>query len=219
MDLYMKVIFNHLNNNLPFDYLQKSHGVSDGATLAHKLLTPKAVVELSRAAEGVMRDLLNIFILAISRAAKESNPGQVEAIHVVEAAYLWFERDKLQSITRETASALARLEEKLLGELKYRFFAVPSDAARSSLIVSLLDSRLIHAVWKNMPSPGNPGTRYNIYCLDYGSCLSIVRADLRYSQKVKYYDIMEQLAVKFERVDNFDSIVTSDLFGLEQGLR
>jgi hypothetical protein len=28
MDLYMKVIFNHLNNNLPFDYLRKSHELS-----------------------------------------------------------------------------------------------------------------------------------------------------------------------------------------------
>jgi hypothetical protein len=144
-----------------------------------------------------MRDLLNIFILAISRAAKEGDTGKVEAIHVVEAAYLWFERDKLQSIPSETARALTRLEEKLLGELKNRFFAVPSSAARSRLMVSLLDSRLIHAVWRNMPSPNKPGTRYNIYCLDYGSCLSIVRSDLRYVQKVKYYDIMEKLAVKF----------------------
>lgn len=216
-DIYMQVIFNHLKNQLPFDYLQKRFSVSDGSTLADRVLAPKAAIELARSAEGVMRDLLNVFIIALNRAAKvdREHTGRIEAIHVAEAAYQWFERDKLQSIARDTSRALAILERKLVGELRVRFFAVPMDAPKSRLLLNLVDARLIHLVWKNMAHPGGTGSRHVVYCLDYGSCLSVVRGADRYRLNAKYYDIMDQIALTFDRVGDFDLIVTTDLFGAD----
>jgi len=217
-EIYMQVIFNHLRNNLPFDYLQKRYSVTDGRTLTHKLFTPKAATELARAAEGVMRDLLNVFILALTKAAKNDDEatGRIEALHVVEAAYQWFERDKLQSISPEIQTALDILERELVGKRKVRFFAVPNHAQRTRLLLSLVDARLIHLVWKNMAHPVTAGSRHTVYCLDYGSCLSVVRGAERFRKHVKYYDIMEKIALTFDQVDDFDAIVTSDLFGADK---
>ena len=217
IEIYLEVIFNHLKSNLPFDYLGKRYSVSDWRMLADRLLTEKAIVELGRAAEGVMRDLLNIFILAVSKASKmvDEFTGKIEAIHIVEAAHQWFERDKLQSIPPETARALAVLERKLIAERGTRFFAVPSELPKTRVLLSLIDSRLVHSVWRNLADPNNPGNRYSIYCLDYGSCLSIVRGSERYRQNVKYYDLMEKISIKLDQMNDFSEIITEDLFGLE----
>jgi hypothetical protein len=82
-----------------------------------------------------MRDLLNIFILSLSKAAKldDESTGRIEAFHVVEAAHQWFERDKLHSIADKAGKALSVFEKQLIGERRTRFFAVPSDVKRTDL--------------------------------------------------------------------------------------
>jgi hypothetical protein len=74
----------------------------------------------------------------------------------------------------------------------------------------------VHLVWRNMSHPVEPGSRFSIYCLDYGSCLTVVRGTEKYTQNVRYYDIMEKIAVRFEQMKNFDAIITSDLFAADQ---
>ena len=97
-DAFADILVRHLANELPEGYLA-SIGIDTGNKLASKLFTERKVFqELVRAAEGVARDLINIFSKAYFIALRKDK-NKIERDAVLEAARQWFEQDKERNLS------------------------------------------------------------------------------------------------------------------------
>ncbi|MCP4552784.1 MAG: hypothetical protein GY834_12255 [Bacteroidetes bacterium] len=171
-DAYRKMLYKHINSEMPsWDYLRRHHSVLDGETFSDALFEATAFGELCRSAEGVVRDLINIFSIAYANVYKprlDQKRGKISRVLVLEAASQWFERDKQCNIGPTVNQRLRALTNLVLGEWHSRFFLVPPEHENNETILNLLDSRIIHQVRKGIAHPNLPGSKFTAFCLDYG---------------------------------------------------
>ena len=170
-DIYADMLFKHIESELPSQYLTKHHKVWDGETFLDRVFEPGAFDELSRAAEGVIRDLINIFTISFSRVHRPKfkwDFGKISRRIVLQAAEQWFERDKRQNLSSFLEKALYILANFVVWENRSRFFLVPTKFEKNTVLHSLLDARVIHEVYRGISDPNSLGNRYNAYCLDFG---------------------------------------------------
>jgi hypothetical protein len=172
-DLYAEIIFRHLHTELPEGYLSDLD-IYGGKDLASKLFTERRTfMELARAAEGVIRDLMCIFASSYFHAHKRGR-ATIDKSSVVEAARQWFEQDKTNSLDEAMQTVLRRLIDEVIGQRRARSFLVSRELSQHEMIQKLVDARVLHLMQRGYADKDNPGVRYNIYSLDYGTYVDLI---------------------------------------------
>ena len=147
--------------------------------------------ELVRASEGVVRDLINIFISAYFDSQRKGR-DKIENKSIIEAARQWFEQDKSQNLDDELGRILEKIVNEVIGQKKARSFLIPRDLEKHPYIRKLFDFRVLHLMKRGYADKDNPGVRYNIYSLDYGTYV-----DLKHTSKqpeLEFYEDKEESA-------------------------
>lgn len=146
-----------------------------GDELPSKLFTSKvAFKEVVRASEGVARDLINIFTKAFFEGHRRGL-ANVDKEAILEAARQWFEQDKENSLDEELHTVLRRIVEEVIGHKKTRSFLLPRELEKNPIIQRLFDARVLHLMRRGYADKDNPGLRYNIYSLDYGTYVDLLK--------------------------------------------
>ncbi|MEL7006967.1 MAG: hypothetical protein AAFN93_30285, partial [Bacteroidota bacterium] len=109
----------------------------------HAFTQKTAFEEFVRAAEGVLRDGINV----INNSALRSGDKKISVKDIRTAARKWFQRDKERAIqTRDNAKIFLRwIIDEVIGKRNARAFLVPSDE-KYELIEYLYDSRILHII-------------------------------------------------------------------------
>ncbi len=173
-NVYSDMLLRHLQIDLPDGYLQEKYNILTGANLSSRLFTERATFkELARAAEGVVRDLINIFTQAFFHAHRRGRET-IDLKAVVEGARQWFEQDKQTHLDEEMQLVLRKIVDEVIGKRKARSFLLPRELQRHPMIQKLFDSRVLHPMQRGYADKDNPGVRYNIYSLDYGTYVDLM---------------------------------------------
>ncbi|MBU0583016.1 MAG: ATP-binding protein [Alphaproteobacteria bacterium] len=127
--------------------------------------------EFVRAVEGVPRDALNL----ATKVATKAYGQQISVPHVRSAARDWYQQDKHAVIRNNTPldELLTKVISEVIGERRARAFLFPNNE-RVPLIDQLFDARILHILKKNVSSHDEPGTRYDVYKIDYGCYVDMI---------------------------------------------
>lgn len=173
-DVYADVLFRHLSSELEEGYLGSQYNVNSGRQLASRLFTERATcAELARACEGVVRDLINIFTKAFFDSQRRGRDS-IDKAAVVDSARQWFEQDKAQYLDDELQEVLRRIVDDVIGKRRARSFLLPRELERHPVVQRLFDARVIHHMQRGYADKDNPGIRYNIYSIDYGTYVDLL---------------------------------------------
>lgn len=169
--LFAQLLFRHLDQNVPDGYFNEVGLRIDN--LPSKLFTQApAFQELMRASEGVPRDFLNIFTLAFQNARqRERETIDIESVRG--SAAKWYERDKRQNLSGLQTDTLNRIITEVIGTRRSRHFMLEQRYAEHPVIRQLHDQRVLHRVREGYSSRDDPGVRYDIYALDYGTYIGL----------------------------------------------
>jgi hypothetical protein len=146
---------------------------SEGELIRDGFTDKRAFDELVRAAEGVPRDAINI----ASRAALRSMANKISVPDVRTAARAWFQNDK-EAALKGRAEALPLLNwiiDRVIREKRARGFLVSQHSAGAPLLLALFDARVVHVVRKGYSAQDEPGERYDVYVIDYGAYVDLIR--------------------------------------------
>lgn len=173
-DAYADILYRHLSAGLPEGYLEEKLNISSGTTLQSRLFTERNTFrELARASEGVIRDLINIFNKAYFDALRR-NRDSIDRKAILEAARGWFEQDKAQHLDDNLHGVLRRIVDEVIGARRARSFLLPRELERDPVVQRLFDARVLHHMQRGYAHKDNPGVRYNIYTLDYGTYVDLL---------------------------------------------
>lgn len=173
--IFKELLFRHIEVELKRNHLPTYHRIDNFNQLVSALFTTEdAFVELVRAAEGVARDLINIFSFAFFDSLKRGR-DRIDMQSVTEAAREWYERDKSNALDARQEHVLSNILRFVIGEKAARSFMVQRLEARHPLIQSLFDYRVIRLIRKGYADKTNVGIRYNIYTLDYGTYVDLLK--------------------------------------------
>lgn len=165
--IFANMLYSHINAELLPGYLLDNYQSTSGLDLHLLLFTSEdAFHHLVRASEGVARDLIVVFTMAYMDARNRS-AARIDQAAVARAARKWYDQDKSQNLDDELKGTLARIIDEVVGKRR-RFFLLPRDMERNPVIQRLFDARVLHLVQRGFAYPERPGTRYNVYTLDYG---------------------------------------------------
>jgi hypothetical protein len=144
---------------------------TSSAIMQEAFTEKRAVEEFVRACEGVPRDAINILALAAQRALTAA----ISVNHIRIAARTWYQRDKEQAVSADENAhrLLHSIIDDVIGERKARAFLLRSDA-KSTLIDSLYDARLLHILKRGVSTHDQPGVRFDVYKLDYGCYVDLL---------------------------------------------
>ncbi len=172
---FAEMLYKHLQSELPEDYLRNVYLIETADQLVKSLFTNSTTSfqELVRASEGVARDLINTFVQAFF-ATQRKGTEKIEKKTITEAAHQWFEQEKAKNLDEELSDALQRICRNVIGERKVRSFLVTRELERDDLIQRLFDARVLHLVRRGYADKDNPGVRYNIFTLDYGTYVDLL---------------------------------------------
>ncbi len=173
-EIFGAVLYKHVVSGLDQEVLDE-HGIRDAAAFRSRFFTERdTFVELVRAGEGVVRDFLGIFGSSFFRATR-SGRNRIDLRSVEDAARDWYETDKSASLSEEQHVALRRLIDDVIGTRQTKMFMLSREQADHPMILSLFDLRLLHLIERGYSDKENPGLRYNIYALDYGTYVELKR--------------------------------------------
>lgn len=173
-DTYADVLYRHVNSELPEDYLRDVLRVGGARALPSRLFTERPVFEeLARASEGVIRDLINIFTKAYLDAHRRGRDS-IDRKAVIEAARQWFEQDKARYLDNHLQAVLRRVVDDVIGTRRARSFLLPRELENHPVVQRLFDARVLHHMQRGYADKDNPGSRYNIYTLDYGTYVDLL---------------------------------------------
>lgn len=174
-EIFAAVLYKHVLSGLGAEVMAE-YGVRDAASFRSRVFTERATfVELVRAGEGVVRDFLGIFAAAFFKATTDSGRKKIDLHSVEEAARDWYETDKSASLSDQQHTALQRIIRDVIGSRQTKMFMLSREHANHPIIMSLFDLRLIHLIERGYSDKENPGLRYNIYALDYGTYVDLKR--------------------------------------------
>jgi hypothetical protein len=193
-DAYANMLFLHLSSELPAGYLTETYDVGDGSRLASSLFTERNTFnELARASEGVVRDLINIFTSAYFNARRRGRKN-IDRRAILDAARQWFEQDKSRYLDEQLQRVLSRIVDEIIGSRRARSFLLPRELERHPIIQRLFDARVLHPMQRGYADKDNPGQRYNIYTLDYGTYVDLLgtskQPDLELSETAEGGDFL-----------------------------
>jgi hypothetical protein len=216
-DVYADVLRRHLSTDLPENYLRDQYAISSGAQFASRLFTERATcAELARAAEGVMRDLINIFTQACFHAHRRGRDS-IDKKAVLDSARMWFEQDKAQHLDDHLQDVLRRIVDEVIGRRKARSFLLPRALERHPVIQRLFDARVLHHMQRGYADKDNPGVRYNIYAIDYGAYVDLIGTSKQPELGLVENDGGPELVVPFDDKRSIRRIVLDDRFLVAPG--
>lgn len=167
------ILFKHIISELPQDYLKTQYKIITGDQLVSLLFTQRPTFkELVRASEGVVRDFLNIFSTAYFDCQRSSK-SKIELRAIERAASRWFETDKMQNLDERLRIKLSRIVTSTIGERHARSFMIDKELEKHPVIQQLSDYRILHLIKRGYADKDNPGRRYSIYTLDYGTYVDL----------------------------------------------
>lgn len=173
-NIFHELLFKHVTTDLDPAVLAE-HGIKDATSFRSRLFTERATfVELVRAGEGVVRDFLGIFSSAFFKAITTGRQ-KIDLHSVEEAARDWYETDKSTALSENQREALHRIIQDVIGGRSTKMFMLSRSDADHPMIQSLFDLRLLHLIARGYSDKENPGKRYNIYALDYGTYVDLKR--------------------------------------------
>jgi len=173
-NIFADIVYRHLTVDLPDGYLRENYAVSSGGDLTSRMFTQrKTFKELARAAEGVARDLINIFNNAFFNSHKRGR-STMDQKSVIEASRQWFEQDKAQDLDEKMQDVLRRIVDEVIGNKNARSFLLPQRLKEHPMVQKLFDVRVIHHMQRGYADKDNPGVRYDIYSLDYGTYVDLI---------------------------------------------
>ena len=174
VDAFEELLYRHVDNELPRGHFAAA-GIQSSQQFRQRLFSERETfVELVRASEGVVRDFINIFNAAFFDS-KRRGRNNIDVKAVREAARKWYETDKSVNLTPEQQEVLNRIITEVIGNKRSRSFLLPRDLSRHPMIQSLFDFRVLHLMSKGYSDKDNPGVRYNIYNLDYGTYVDLIQ--------------------------------------------
>ncbi|HLF79760.1 MAG TPA: hypothetical protein VJB57_19940 [Dehalococcoidia bacterium] len=199
---FADVLYRHVNAALDDpNYLRDRYGVESASDFVTVFFTENAFKELVRAAEGVARDLLQVFGRSYTHSWR-NGAARVTGPNVTIAARDWYESDKQANLGDEQHLLLRKLTEGVIGAKRARSFMVAREDSGSPLLRSLIDQRVVHMIRKGYADKDNPGTRYNIYTLDYGCYVDLKGTKVEPQFELPLDDLAatapEELAVPFD---------------------
>jgi hypothetical protein len=125
---------------------------------------------LTKAAEGVPRDALNISGLAASLAASRA----ITAQNIQLASRDYFLRDKEGKISNEASRLLSDIVQGCFERQTRRLALVRPQQSDNPLIQSLYDNRLLHKVQEGVYLDGDYSQRYDVYLVDFGCLVDVL---------------------------------------------
>ncbi|CDQ43186.1 hypothetical protein [Mycolicibacterium neoaurum] len=171
---FHELLYKHVTSGLDPELL-KQHTIRDATSFRSRIFTERATfVELVRAGEGVVRDFLGIFSAAFFKAITTGRQ-KIDLHSVEEAARDWYETDKSTALSDNQREALHRIIQDVIGDRSTKMFMLSRSDANHPMIQSLFDLRLLHLILRGYSDKENPGKRYNIYALDYGTYVDLKR--------------------------------------------
>ena len=191
---FSEILYKHLSTELKNDdYLKIKFSINNHNDLIKKLFTEKKTFrELVRASEGVIRDFINIFSLAFF-VSQHQDSHKIGIKVIIEASRQWFERDKAKNLDEKLNEKLRKIVDDVIGSKKARSFLISRDLEKHDTIQRLFDARVIHFIKRGYSDKDNPGIRYNIYSLDYGTYVDLINTS-------------KQLEFDFEVKENINDI-------------
>ena len=173
-DAFANMLYKHVRSELPDQYMESNHQISSSSKFISVVFTNKNILEeLVRASEGVARDLINIFSIAYFDAERRSR-NNIDKKAILEAARQWFEQDKSQNLDEKLQKVLEKIVGEVIGHRRARSFLLPRVLEKHDVIQRLFDSRVLHLMQRGYADKDNPGVRYNIYTLDYGTYVDLI---------------------------------------------
>lgn len=170
---FASLLQKHVISEIP-PTVQLAHDLADGENFVRAIFTNKNTFEeLVRASEGVARDLINIFLHSYF-AAQRKGQDKVDKKTILEAARKWFEEDKQQNLDDSLRLVLQRIVTEVIGHRKARSFLIPRELERNNVIQALFDARVLHLMRRGYADKENPGVRFSIYTLDYGTYVDLL---------------------------------------------
>lgn len=172
--VFTEILYKHIVSELPKNYLENQYNINTANKLIQGIFSGKpAFNELVRASEGVIRDFINIFNLAFFDAQRKGLKN-IDKKTIIEAGRQWFENDKSKNLDEILHNKIRLIIDEVIGNKRARSFLVSRELERHHIIQQLFDARVIHLVKKGYSDKDNPGVRYNIYSLDYGTYVDLI---------------------------------------------
>lgn len=172
--VFTEILYKHVISELPKNYLEDNHSIKTANQFIQGVFSGKpAFNELVRASEGVIRDFINIFNLAFFDAQRKGLKN-IDKKTIIESGRQWFENDKSKNLDEILHQKIRLIIDEVIGNKKARSFLVSRELERHPIIQQLFDARVIHLVKKGYSDKDNPGVRYNIYSLDYGTYVDLI---------------------------------------------
>jgi len=171
---FAEMLYKHVANEFEDNYLLQTYNVKNGVDFIRTVLTDSNnFKELVRASEGVIRDMINIFTLAYFDAQRQGK-DKVDKKSIIESSRQWFERDKAQNLDEKLSQILRKIVDEVIGNKKARSFLIPRELEKHENIQKLFDARVIHFIKRGYADKDNPGIRYNVFGLDYGTYVDLI---------------------------------------------
>ena len=197
---FSEILLKHINIELPDNYLASTYKIFTGEDLSSRMFTEKITFEeLVRASEGVARDLINIFNAAFFDSQRRERDS-IDKKSILEAARQWFEKDKIINLDETLQQVLKKIVLEVIGKRKARSFLLPRELEKDPIIMKLFDYRVLHLMQRGYADKDNPGMRYNIYTLDYGTYVNLINTSNK--PQIEFIEFIEsenkELVVPFD---------------------
>jgi len=167
-EFFKTLLYNHVNQFL----LEEGNGILNKESFINGAFTQVgAFEELVRASEGIPRDAINILIHSAIKADTE----KISIPNIRSAARSWFNTDKEKSVNAKSeAKFLLRwIIDEIIGNRNSRAFLLNIDM-QDEVVEYLFDNRIIHLIKQNISSKDNPGERFNVFAIDYGTYVHLI---------------------------------------------
>lgn len=198
---FSEILYRHVKNEFDEDYLASTYNIKNGREFIRTILTDSNNFdELVRASEGVIRDMINIFTLSFFDSQRQGR-NKIDKKSIVESSRQWFERDKSQNLDDNLSVILRRIVDEVIGKKRARSFLIPRELEKHENIQKLFDARVIHFIKRGYADKDNPGVRYNVFGLDYGTYVDLLTTNKK--PELELIDIDQ-------RSDNEEFIVPFD---------
>lgn len=127
--------------------------------------------EFVRAAEGIPRDAFYI----LSLAAQKDFGAPISMDTIRKSSKTWYQRDKETAVSAnsQALSLLHWIIDEVIAHRKARAFLLQRGISHE-LIDNLFDSRVLHLLKRNISAHDQPGTRYDVYKIDYGCYVDLL---------------------------------------------
>lgn len=196
-EFFLNLFYRHLAEDVDIPCID---GLDEPNDLIRVGFTEKSAFnELVRAAEGVPRDALYI----AARAARRAGTGKISMQLIRAAARDWYQDDKARAVEANAKAyqLLQWITDSVIRDKRARAFLVDEKYSRDPLLLALYEARVLHIVRHGYSAQDQPGERYDVWLIDYGSYVDLLHtkyAPLAFLPFSEEEDGDNQLPLDFE---------------------